>query len=131
MKILLDTHFLLWVVEGSGRLTNRERRVLERSGHSTFVSVVSFWEMRIKWNKFDRRGRRKSAIDPKVLLASTEAGGLIVVPLTAEVAIASLNVAVSNADPFDELLMIHAQELGARLLTRDTRLLEHPLALQP
>jgi PIN domain nuclease of toxin-antitoxin system len=36
-----------------------------------------------------------------------------------------------HKDPFDEMLLIHAQQLGARFLTRDRLLVDHPLAISP
>lgn len=49
-------------------------------------------------------------------------------PLTARHAAASLSHRLGHKDPFDEMLLIQAQEEGMQLVTRDTKLLTHPLA---
>ncbi len=51
--------------------------------------------------------------------------------LTPDQAAASLKHPTPHRDPFDEILLIQAQELGVRLLTRDRLLIGHPLALMP
>jgi PIN domain nuclease of toxin-antitoxin system len=50
-------------------------------------------------------------------------------PLTGEICATALDTPLPHDDPFDELLLIHAQYLGIKLLTRDTKLLDHPLAI--
>ena len=48
MKLLLDTHALLWVLGDPGRLKAETRRVLAEAGNAVFVSVVSLWEIVVK-----------------------------------------------------------------------------------
>lgn len=57
--------------------------------------------------------------------------GLEILPLDAETAATPLIIPIAHKDPFDEMLLVQAQQSGARLLTRDRPLLEHPLAFQP
>ena len=130
MNILLDTHVLIWLIEAPARLDRAERRILERAQHSTYVSVVSLWEIRIKWESIDRRGRRKGSVDPRAALAFVRSSEIMIACLDEHVAVASLETTTIHHDPFDELLLVHAQELGAKLLTRDSMLLRHPLAVQ-
>ncbi|TPG10406.1 type II toxin-antitoxin system VapC family toxin [Sphingomonas oligophenolica] len=131
MNVLLDTHVLVWLIEAPGRFDRAERRILERAQHSTYISVVSLWEIRIKWESIDRRGRRKGSVDPRAALAFVRSSEIMIARLDEDIAVASLEAATANRDPFDELLLVHAQELRAKLLTRDGTLLDHPLALRP
>jgi PIN domain nuclease of toxin-antitoxin system len=48
MRLLLDTHALLWFLEGDARLSDRARVAIEDSSHERWVSVASGWEMVIK-----------------------------------------------------------------------------------
>ena len=126
MRLLLDTHYVLWVSVFADRLTVAEQRLIE--SNETIASSMSLWELRIKWRTLGADGRRKGPADPADVLAGLARLGIETLPLTAAHACAVLQHALPHKDPFDEQLMIHAQELGARLLTRDSRLLEHPLA---
>ena len=48
MRVLLDTHALLWSLEGNGRLSSTARELIENEGNEVLVSVVSAWEMNVK-----------------------------------------------------------------------------------
>lgn len=127
MRILLDTHYLLWATVFADRLTRAERALIEAG--DILVSAVSLWELRIKWQTRNRHGERKGPVDPAGLLTTARALGWEVVPLDADQATRSLSVPVAHRDPFDIRLLIQAQELGVKLLTRDGELTGHPLVL--
>ena len=48
MKILLDTHSLLWFLSGDAGLTERARRLIENTDHDILVSIACLWEIAIK-----------------------------------------------------------------------------------
>lgn len=131
MKLLLDTHIFIWLATEQQKLNDRERRVLRDPSAAIFLSAVSLWEIRIKWDSRDRHGTRKGKLDPLAALQLAKANSIELVALTPETAISALRVTVEHADPFDRLLLTQAQELDTRLLTRDSKLRNHPLALVP
>lgn len=128
MRLLLDTHILLWAIVDPGLLSIHEDRLLRATGTEVYVSAVSIWEIRIKSNTFDRSGARKLETSPLAALAFVGEMGWNMVALTAAHAAAALRDPVPHKDPFDELLLVQAQEDGLRLLTRDRSLAGHPLA---
>lgn len=128
MKILLDTHYLVWASAEQTRLTAVETRLLEGDPSRLYCSAVSLWELRLKWSRQHRSGERKGPIAPHVALSFMEASEWTMLPLTMAHAVTSLDTALDHGDPFDELLLVQAQVEGLRLLTRDARLREHPLA---
>jgi PIN domain nuclease of toxin-antitoxin system len=83
------------------------------------------WELRLKWHSFHVSGERKGPVDPASVVAFAQAMNWEFLPLTARHAAAVLTEALSHKDPFDELLLVQAQEEGMRLLTRDARLAGH------
>jgi PIN domain nuclease of toxin-antitoxin system len=131
VRLLLDTHYLIWLATDRTKLTEAEYDLIEHPDTMLSASVVSIWELRTKWNTIDRNGDRKGTISPETGLALLERAAIDLTMLTAQDAIASLEPRPSNKDPFDEMLLVHAQRLGAKLLTRDRQLLTHPLAYQP
>ena len=116
-------------MEAPGKLTAAERRFLADRNTQLFSSAVSIWEMRLKFHARHRDGGRKSRFDPSDVLASLEDLAVPVLALTAAHAARPLEIPLSHRDPFDQLLLVQAQEEGLRLLTRDRRLLVHPLAV--
>lgn len=131
MRLLLDTHILIWMINEPEELNDRERRILLDPRTTPLLSVVSLWELRLKWDIINKRGERKGGLDPAEALGFANRNRIEVVPLTWETAVAGLPVPVANADPFDRMLLTHAQQIEAKLLTRDGKLRDHPLAFAP
>jgi PIN domain nuclease of toxin-antitoxin system len=74
-------------------------------------------------------GRRKGPIDPAALVAFATAIDWELLPLTAPHAAAELAQPLGHKDPFDELLLVQAQEEHMRLHTRDAKLIGHPFGV--
>ena len=128
MKLLLDTHFLSWMALAPHKVHRREQALISRC--DLFASAVSILELRIKWDKFERgRGRRNDLLDPAKALDYIARHGIDLVVLTGEDCATVLDTAMPHHDPFDEMLLVHAQRIGGRLLTRDGELEDHPLAI--
>jgi PIN domain nuclease of toxin-antitoxin system len=115
MRLLLDTHVLLWCLGFSSRRYAKTRALIERS--ETWVSAASIWEISIKASL----GKLKA--DPEAILASVEPAGFSLLPVTAEHAVRVFSLGLSHGDPFDRLLATQAQLEGMTLLTRDEALL--------
>ena len=129
MRLLLDTHVALWFALEKELLTNGERTLLDGGESDVLFSAVSIWELRLKWHRFHVSGERKGPAHPRHVMETLIDGGLPLIPLTGEHAAAELAVPLAHKDPFDELLLVQAQEEGCKLLTRDARLARHPLAV--
>jgi PIN domain nuclease of toxin-antitoxin system len=129
MRLLLDTHFAVWLAAQRDRLKQTELALLMNPDNELWVSSVSIWEIRLKWNSYFKSGSRKGPIDPSQLLALIEKLEIDLLPLLPSQAAATLISPTSHKDPFDELLLVHAQELGLKLLTRDRKLENHPQVL--
>ena len=119
--ILLDTHALLWLNEGSPRLGSRARQSADEASLEgrLAVSAVSFWEVAV----LVERGRveldRSTGRWRQELLRS----GLIEVPLDGRIAIAAIGLPDLHGDPADRFIVATAIIKEARLITADRRLL--------
>ena len=131
MRVLLDTSYLYDFMEAPGKLLEAERRFLAASKTRLFVSAVSIWEMRLKHNARHASGQRKSRFDPLEVLTILEDQDVTFLPMTPGHAARALETPLDHTDPFDELLLVQAQEEGLKLLTADRRLAGHPLAVTP
>ena len=92
------------------------------------LSVVSLWELKLKWSSLDPTGLPKGPMDPLILCEFARMVAWDILPLTADHVTASLREPIMHRDPFHELLLIQAQQEGMRLLTRDAALVRHPIS---
>ena len=129
MRLLLDTHIVVWAVLDPYALTDGERRRMAGAEEPLVLSAVVLWELRLKWHSFHVSGERKGPVGPSSVLAFASAMGWTFLPLSVRHAAAGLEPPLEHRDPFDELLLVQAQEERIRLLTRDARLVGHPFAV--
>ncbi len=129
MRILLDTSYLYDLMETHGKFSDRERRFFTEREIEIYVSAVSIWEMRLKYRAHHRSGERKSPFDPNEVVAMVEEQDMTILPMTMKHAACELETPIPHRDPFDELLLVQAQEEGLKLLTADRQLVDHPLAI--
>ncbi len=127
MRLLLDTRIAVWAVLDEKLLSKGELDLVADPQTFSVLSVVSLWELKLKSHLRDGTGRRKGPLDPADVVAFATGMGWEILPLSARHAVATLSAPVTHKDPFDELLLVQAQEEGLRLLTRDTKLAGHPL----
>jgi PIN domain nuclease of toxin-antitoxin system len=128
LKILLDTHVLIWLAEGLDELSASPRQQIERAAlkDGVAVSAISFWETAM----LARRGRialsQPLSVWRQRLLAHS---GIIELPVDGEVAIESVELPGDlHPDPADRLLVATARVHGCKLATRDRRLLDYSAA---
>lgn len=129
MRLLIDTHVFVWFAAERSRLANRERQALDGASQ-LLLSSISLWEIRAKVRVERRRGMAKLMLDPAGALAFCSRAKIGVEELSiADLLLPPLAVDPKLGDVFDEMLLVHAQRLDAKLLTRDGKLLGHPLSV--
>jgi PIN domain nuclease of toxin-antitoxin system len=128
VKLLLDTHMAIWAALDRAKPTDAESRLMSARESRLVLSAVAIWEIRLKWNSFHISGERKGPLDAGSIRAFATAMQWEMLALTPRHAAAQLAHPLGHRDPFDELLMVQAQEEEMRLPTRDSKLLGHPLA---
>ncbi len=118
MRLLLDTHILLWTLDDSPRLGTRARELMTARGTECFVSAVSFWEIAIKAGL-----RRKDfRVDADKLIEACLVAGLRLLPFVPAHAVRVARLPRHHADPFDRALVAQALVEPLTLLTRDSKL---------
>ena len=129
MRILLDTSYLYDIMEAPGKFLEPERRFLAAREVRIYVSAVSIWEMRLKHSARHLSGTRKSRFAPNDVIVALADQDVTFLPMTITHAARALEPPLDHKDPFDELLLVQAQEEGLKLLTGDRRLASHPLVV--
>ncbi len=116
LKLLLDSHLLLWWPMGSARLGSRAAALIASDDAELFMSAASWWELGLK------RALGKLDINLSVVRSTLKQRGVSAVSITAEHAEAAEKLPISHSDPFDHMLVAQASFEGLKLLTRDKRL---------
>ena len=129
MRVLLDTYYLYGLMAARGQFSEAERRFLDEHEAQLYVSAVSIWEMRLKYHARHTSGERKSPFDPNEVVGALEKQEALFLPLTMGHVARELETPLSHKDPFDEILLVQAQEEGLKLLTTDQWIIGHPLAI--
>lgn len=125
---MLDTHIAFWLTFDQKDLTPREFTLIRDPDTEIIISVVAVWELRLKWHSLHRSGDRKGPLDPMAAIDAFHRLKLPIIALEPHVAATQLREPMAHKDPFDELLLVQAQVLDMKLLTRDGKLKHHPLA---
>lgn len=116
MKVLLDTHSLVWAISQPERLSPRGLKILEK--HEMLASVVSLWELILKKSKKD--GLIENPVEWWNLLVANQ--GIQVISVHARHVVALDRLPDIHKDPFDRLLVAQAVVEGASILSRDRAL---------
>lgn len=122
MKLLLDTHVLLWAAGDPGKLSPATRRLLGDKRHTLCFSAASLWEIAIK----QQLGRDDFRVEPGVLRRGLLENGYVEVPIDGEHAAGVAVLPPLHKDPFDRILLAQAVVGGMLLLTMDAQLLQYP-----
>ena len=130
MKLLLDTHIVVWLMSDAERLGELELQAIHAPDAELFISAVTVLEIRAKWLAA-HRSNRTWPIPPAAVLEFARINGVSMVPLTPGTCASELSSQPDHGDPFDEMLLAQAAAVEGRLVTRDRQLREHPLAYQP
>lgn len=114
MRVLLDTHLLLWALGSPLKLSAETRKLVDTS--EVYVSAASIWEISIK----AALGKLKA--DVAQVLAALQPAGLGLLPITGEHAARVARLPAHHKDPFDRILIAQAVTEPMILLTNDKAL---------
>jgi PIN domain nuclease of toxin-antitoxin system len=117
VRLLLDTHVVLWQLAGSARLGQSAQAAIEQADELAF-SVVSFVEIGVK-------ASIGKLVVPPELRDHVVGSGLRVLGLTPEHALAVTELPLHHRDPFDRLLISQARAERMSILTADARFADY------
>lgn len=122
MKLLLDTHLLLWAAGQPERLPAAARALLADPGNELLFSAASLWEVAIKCGL----GRADFQADARLLRRGLLDNAYREVPITSAHAVAVDSLPPLHKDPFDRILITQATVEGVTLLTGDPVVAQYP-----
>lgn len=121
MKLLLDTHLLLWAAGVPEKLSETARELILDSGNTLYFSSASIWEIVIKKGL----GREDFRVDPVRLRMLLVANGYEEMAIESDHALAVDLLPPLHEDPFDRILLAQARVERLLLMTADTQLLTY------
>ena len=121
MRLLLDSHILIWWLAGDPRLGGTRREALENGEPEVHVSAVSVWELALK------RVAGKLDLGKLDLVALLERHDLVELPLAARHAEAAVRLPPIHRDPIDRFLIAQALVEGLTLVSDDATIHRYPV----
>ena len=121
MKLLLDTHVLLWWFIRPKKLSPRVRKMIGDGRQSVWFSACSVWEMEIK----SALGQLEV---PDDLLEVAGESRFTELPVTSVHALELRNLPMLHNDPFDRLLVAQARAEGLTIVTVDEKVAAYPIS---
>ncbi len=122
MRLLLDTHLLVWAMGSPERLSAALAAMLQDPANTPVFSVASLWELVIKQGL----GKPDFLVEPALLRRALLDGGWQELPVQAHHALAVAALPLLHRDPFDRLLLAQASADGLLLITADQQLAAYP-----
>lgn len=122
MKLLLDTHLLLWAAGDPNRLSAAALKLIASSTNEVVFSAGSIWEITIKRGL----GRSGFQADPRLLRRGLLDNGYSELAILSDHVVAIDSLPLIHKDPFDRLLVAQATVEGITLLTADPVVAQYP-----
>lgn len=122
MKLLLDTHLLLWAASQPNRLSAAALRLIDNPANELFFSAASIWEVAMKRGL----GRSDFQADPRLFRRGLLDNGYSELPILSDHVVAIDSLPPIHKDPFDRLLVAQATVEGISLLTADSVVARYP-----
>jgi PIN domain nuclease of toxin-antitoxin system len=126
MKILPDSHLLVWYFAQSEKLPNSARLLMAATENQLFFSSASIWELTIKFVA----GRSDFTFPPSVLRKSLLDNGFTEVPITSKHGLGVANLPPIHKDPFDRILIAQAIAEDMVLMTSDETIAQYEGPIQ-
>ena len=121
MKLLVDTHLILWAASEPERLSATAWALIHAPNNTLLFSSATIWEVAIKF----RRGRGNFSVDPFRLRDRLLAYNYVELPINSDHAIESAHLPLLHHDPFDRILLAQANVEKITLITGDSTLVRY------
>jgi PIN domain nuclease of toxin-antitoxin system len=126
MKLLLDTHLLLWAAGEPNRLSAKARSLIDSVDNELLFSAASLWEVVIKRGL----GRDDFQVDTRLLRRGLLDNGYGELPIVSDHVVAIESLPPIHKDPFDRVFVAQATVEGITLLTTDSLVAQYPGPIQ-
>jgi PIN domain nuclease of toxin-antitoxin system len=117
MKLLLDTHILIWLINGNQKFSQTARQAIEDESNNLYLSIASLWEIAIKISI----GKLELGIPLEQIIASfILPGGIEILPIQLPHLLVLQTLPFHHRDPFDRLLISQTKSESLTLVSVDS-----------
>jgi len=124
MRLLLDTHVLIWFLSKKSALSNDTKALIFDPGNKKFLSIASIWEMTIK----DSLGKLKLPLTVREIMTEFQSAGGSILSITPEHALATGKLPWHHRDPFDRMLIAQALYEDLTIISHDSLFADYQVA---
>jgi PIN domain nuclease of toxin-antitoxin system len=115
MHTLLDTHALIWFLNGDRALSANAKHIIEADSTINMVSIASLWEIAIKVSL----GKLELKVPFSDIARQIENNGFLILPITFEDVMMVASLPFHHRDPFDRIIVAQGIRNQARIITKD------------
>jgi len=128
MKLLLDTHAFLWLVDGNPNLSAASQAAIGDSANALFLSVASVWELSIKTSRANPQLRLSDPLD-QFVAKWTAVYQIQVLSIDLPHALHVVGLPHHHSDPFDRLLIAQAEVEAMALISADRKFTPYSISI--
>lgn len=126
MKVLLDTHVFIWMLNETEKLSHKATQILRDPDNELILSVASIWEIQIKETLGKIKFQESIETIFEKLAAQTD---LKILPIEANHIFELSKFPLHHKDPFDRILIAQSNYEGAHLMSSDKVFLSYPVKI--
>ena len=115
MRFLIDTHILIWFLEGNSLLSAKQRSLIEDGDNSVLVSIASLWEIGIKVSL----GKLDLVATIPAIIKKIDSQSIEILAITPDHILQVSNPPFHHKDPFDRMIIAQALAAATSLMTVD------------
>ena len=115
MQLLIDTHILIWFLEGNNLLSKPNRQIIADSNNDVFISIASLWEIAIKIS-IGKLTLNNPLAD---VIKQIAADDIEILPISPEHILSVSTLPFHHRDPFDRIIISQAQIENLPIMTKD------------
>jgi len=115
MNNLIDTHALIWFLNGDSNLSENARKLIETKNAINFISIASLWEISFKVSL----GKLELNAPFSNLAYQLEINGFQILPITFEDTLILSSLPFLHRDPFDRIIITQAQSNNLSIISKD------------
>lgn len=125
MGHLLDTHTVIWFINGDRELSDNARKAIEKDSSSNFVSIATLWEIAIKVSlgKLELNGPFSE------VKTQLDLNGFQLLPITWEDTLLITSLPFHHRDPFDRILIAQSISSKLNIITKDDQFKNYSVSL--
>jgi PIN domain nuclease of toxin-antitoxin system len=125
MQILIDTHILIWFLEGNNLLSSKHQKLLANSQNEVFVSIASIWEMAIKISL----GKLTMSNSLADIVKQLSVENIQILPILPKHTLEVLTLPFHHRDPFDRIILAQTKIENLNLISVDTEFIKYGIKL--